>query len=103
MLTVCAQLEEVDALVTENHMLNEDMFLELRRILEPEGTICIVTDNSRYAHFLAEQLSRMRMPIDETDDEVNQDAWAFHSLPAADSRFMQKHGVVNGVIESAKH
>lgn len=77
-------MEEADNLVAENHMLNEEMFWELRRVMKANGTICIVTDNSRYANFLAEQVQHMK-----TGDE-----WAFHSVPAADSRFMQTHAVV---------
>ena len=80
-------------------MLNAEMFRQLRRVMRPDGTICIVTDNSRYAHFLAEELSTMRRdPADEDDDSevTNGGNWLFYSLPATASRFMQTHGVVNG-------
>jgi hypothetical protein len=46
-------------------MLNDAMFLQLRRVMARDGTLTIVTDNSRYAHFLAEQLAEMRVPADD--------------------------------------
>ena len=105
------KVEEADALVAENHMLNEAMFWQLRRIMRRDGTITIVTDNSRYAHFLAEQISHMKLPAlprpqsqhEEAEEGEVKAPYAFHTMPASESRFMQTHGVVGGSSFSTCH
>lgn len=79
-------------------MLNTAMFVQLHRIMKRDGTVTIVTDNSRYAHFLAEQVAAMRISKPKSADTQSEDQnFAFHSIPATDSRYMQRHIVVAGI------